>query len=159
MMGWRIGYLAYPEALGQQLLKAQDTIPICPPVMSQKAALGALQAGGAWVRRQVSSLDVNRRHIRTTIAECLGEAAVLGGSGAIYLMVRLPGQSDGSAAADGQIVEWLAALHKVAVIPGSACGFPGHIRVCYSNLTEDRCREAAARLRAGLLALAAGQGP
>jgi len=33
MMGWRIGYLAYPEALGQQLLKAQDTIPICPPAV------------------------------------------------------------------------------------------------------------------------------
>jgi len=125
MMGWRIGYLAFPEVLGAQLLKAQDTIPICPPVMSQKAALGALQAGGAWVKEKVASLDANKHHLCTTICECLGETAVLGGSGAIYLMVRLPVKTDGSLAADVRVVEWLAAEHKVAVIPGSACGFPG----------------------------------
>ena len=38
-------------------------------------------------------------------------------------------------------------------------GMAGHIRVCYSNLTEERCKEAATRLRAGLLAIAAGKGP
>lgn len=33
MMGWRVGYIAYPEdgsgALAAQLLKVQDTIPVC----------------------------------------------------------------------------------------------------------------------------------
>jgi len=36
MMGWRIGYIAYPRArpeIGDQLLKAQDTIVICPTVL------------------------------------------------------------------------------------------------------------------------------
>ena len=42
MMGWRVGYIAYPAApgggdgfLGAQLLKVQDTIPVCPPQLSQ----------------------------------------------------------------------------------------------------------------------------
>ena len=43
MMGWRVGYIAYPSApggggdgfLGAQLLKVQDTIPVCPPQLSQ----------------------------------------------------------------------------------------------------------------------------
>ena len=41
MMGWRVGYVAFPPELALQLLKAQDTIVICPAVMSQKVALGA----------------------------------------------------------------------------------------------------------------------
>jgi hypothetical protein len=43
------------------------------------------------------------------------------------------------------VVEWLAEEFKVLVIPGAACGFNGHIRVCYSNLSPERCREAAGR--------------
>ena len=49
-MNIQTGYLAYPPALAEQLFKAQDTIPICPPVMSQKAALGALTSGASWVK-------------------------------------------------------------------------------------------------------------
>jgi hypothetical protein len=60
MMGWRVGYIAYPEAaagggglLGQQLLKVQDTIPICPSQLSQHVALEALTAGQEYVQQQV----------------------------------------------------------------------------------------------------------
>ena len=49
MMGWRVGYIAYPSApggggdgfLGAQLLKVQDTIPVCPPQLSQVGASDA----------------------------------------------------------------------------------------------------------------------
>jgi len=159
MMGWRIGYLAYPPALASQLLKAQDTIPICPPVMSQKAALGALSSGAPWVKEKVLSLSGNKDLLRTTIEQCLGPHSVLGGSGAIYYMVILPRKRDGSLMDDVAVVEWLAGVHKVCVIPGSACGLKGHLRVCYSNLTDDTCIEAAARLRLGLEALVRGEGP
>ena len=61
MMGARIGYLAIPWGpLGLQLLKAQDTIPICPAQISQRMALGALQAGSAWVQQQLPSLLPSR---------------------------------------------------------------------------------------------------
>merc|ERR1711964_418289 len=42
MMGWRMGYIAFPPAIKSALLKVQDTIPICPAIASQKAALAAL---------------------------------------------------------------------------------------------------------------------
>lgn len=67
MMGWRLGYIAYPDnelaadpELGFQMLKVQDTIPICVTQMSQVAALGALEAGSPWVRQQVQGLSSNR---------------------------------------------------------------------------------------------------
>ncbi|TAF02535.1 MAG: pyridoxal phosphate-dependent aminotransferase, partial [Oscillatoriales cyanobacterium] len=42
---WRIGYMVIPQHLLVSVRKIQDTILICPPVISQYAALGALQVG------------------------------------------------------------------------------------------------------------------
>ena len=82
----------------------------------------------------------------------LPKESVRGGSGAIYLFCKLPeGVSDDLAA-----VAWLTAKHRVATIPGSACGMPGYFRVCYANLPLEKTREAASRLGAGLKELAAG---
>ena len=64
--------------VGPQLLKAQDTIPICPPVMSQKAALGALKAGRAWVVDKVDSLAENKETVRSMLTQVLGADAILG---------------------------------------------------------------------------------
>ncbi|GAB5354303.1 hypothetical protein AAMO2058_000107300 [Amorphochlora amoebiformis] len=36
LMGWRIGYIAFPENLVEPLVKVQDTIPICPNILAQK---------------------------------------------------------------------------------------------------------------------------
>lgn len=61
MMGWRTGYLAYmASGLGDQLLKVQDTIPICPPQLSQLVAFGAVQAGRGWVAQQLQTILGNR---------------------------------------------------------------------------------------------------
>ena len=40
--------------------------------------------------------------------------------------------------------------YGIAIIPGSFCGFPGWIRVCYANLTPEKCKEAAKRLQLGM---------
>ncbi len=42
---WRIGYVVVPIHLFDAMMKIQDTNVICPPVISQYAALGALQVG------------------------------------------------------------------------------------------------------------------
>ena len=45
MASWRIGYMVIPEVLAEAVNKIQDTILICPPAVSQHAALAALQVG------------------------------------------------------------------------------------------------------------------
>lgn len=72
-----------------------------------------------------------------------------GGEGALYLWGRLPAGCD-----DEAVLEWLIRKHGVCVIPGSACGAPGYIRVAYGNVDAAGCQKAAARLRAGLSELA-----
>ena len=58
MASWRIGYMVIPEALVDAVNKIQDTILICPPVVSQHAALAALQVG----RRTVRARRAARSH-------------------------------------------------------------------------------------------------
>jgi aromatic aminotransferase len=61
-------------------------------------------------------------------------------------------------ATDVQVAERLVSDHGVAVIPGSFCGFPGWLRVCYSNLPPEQCVLAAQRLEQGLQEILSGNG-
>tara|TARA_B110001452_G_scaffold118120_1_gene97980 strand:+ start:125 stop:1501 length:1377 start_codon:yes stop_codon:yes gene_type:complete len=90
MMGWRVGYAAFPPSLGPQLFKTQDTIVICPTVISQKVAIGALETGRAWVDERIASLAEQKALVLDALHATLGADAVKGGSGAIYLFCRLP---------------------------------------------------------------------
>eukprot|EP00249_Psilotum_nudum_P016832 c26003_g1_i1 orf=107-1297(+) len=148
MMGWRIGYIAYPsgvEGLGAQLLKVQDNIPICPSIIGQKLALHSLETGPEWVHERVQDLSKNIDIVMEALSP-LGKGKVKGGEGSIYLWAELPS----NAMDDVPVVYWLAKKHGVLVIPGSASGGPGFIRVSFAGLREEECRLAAARLRKGL---------
>ncbi|OUZ99664.1 Aminotransferase [Macleaya cordata] len=149
MMGWRVGYIAYPaeaEGLGDQLLKVQDNIPICAPIISQRLALYSLEIGPEWVKDQVKDLVKNRRILLEALSP-LGEGAVKGGEGAIYLWAKLPDKYQDD---DFEVVRWLAKRHGVVVIPGSASGGPGYVRISFGGLKEADCEFAALRLRKGL---------
>ena len=159
MMGWRVGYIAFHRAdtqLYQQLLKVQDTVPIAACTASQRLALGALAAGRGWVEARVEELvNSNRRAVREAL-DVLGDAGVqvFGGDGAIYYWAALPSGCEDDVA----VCRYLVDQFGVCVVPGSACGVPGHIRVAYANLDPDTCSTAAARLRKGLEALMGGGG-
>ena len=49
---WRIGWMVIPERLFRPIRKIQDTILICPPVISQWAAVGAMRVGPVLLRRE-----------------------------------------------------------------------------------------------------------
>jgi aspartate/methionine/tyrosine aminotransferase len=148
MMGWRIGYIAYPSSVhgfGAQLLKVQDNIAICASIIGQKLAIAALQVSRDWVFEKVKKLGDNRALVVDALLP-LGEEAVKGGEGAMYFWARLPeGLSD-----DVAVVHWLVKRHGITVIPGTASGCPGFLRVSYGGLTFTNCQAAAARLKVGL---------
>lgn len=159
MMGWRVGYLAYVDeqtgadgktwSLGAQIRKAQDTIPICPAPIGQLVAVEALAAGRPWVDARLANVERNRDLLREALAEVLGADSVVGGEGAIYMLAKLPrGHED-----DREVCRRLATEHGVVVIPASACGWEGHIRVAYANLEPEVFAEGVKRLKKGLLEL------
>lgn len=146
LAGYRCGYIVVSKEaddLYQQMRKAQDTIPICPSRFSQYAALGALSAGRQWVIDKVETLASGREAILEALSPL---DQIMGGSGAMYLMAKLPTQNND----DQEVARFLVKEHGVAIIPGSYCGFPGWIRVCYSNLPPGQCVQAAERLADGI---------
>ncbi|KAK9273042.1 hypothetical protein L1049_017849 [Liquidambar formosana] len=148
MMGWRVGYIAYSseaEGLRTQLLKVQDNVAICASMISQQAALCCLEAGSEWVRNQVKSLVKNRDLLIEALSP-LGEDAIIGGEGAIYLWAKLPDKYPN----DFEVVCWLTQKHGVVLLPGSSSGGPGCVRITYGAVTEAECEVAAKRLRRGL---------
>ncbi|MEW5307472.1 MAG: hypothetical protein WDW38_008716 [Sanguina aurantia] len=151
-MGWRVGYVAYPDydgddAAGSQLLKIQDTIPICASTLSQQVALVSLTHGHEYVRANIDGLAGNREVLIDALSPLRDAGCtVAGGEGAIYLWAQLPRET----CDDEAVVAWLVQEHGVGVIPGSACGSPGYFRAAFGNLKPDVYKVAAARLKAGL---------
>ncbi|XVF86554.1 hypothetical protein PTKIN_Ptkin18bG0051200 [Pterospermum kingtungense] len=142
---WKIAYPTEVKGLATQLLKVQDNIPICASIISQRLAFHSLEVGPEWVTERVKDLVKNREIVIEALSP-LGEGAVQGGEGAIYLWATLPDKY----VDDVKVVHWLAKRHGVVVIPGTACGSPGHLRISFGGLIEDGCRAAAERLRRGL---------
>ena len=164
------------SSLLSNMLKVQDTLPICPPRISQIAALGALNAGKDWVREKFDTLQPSRDIIKDALSPLKG--SIMGSSGAMYLMAHLPppstalpsspnkklkvnGSEPSSSSTssvkeqieecdDVEVCRRLVQEYGIAIIPGTYCGFPGWIRVCYANLPPDKCQEAAKRLKDGL---------
>ncbi len=153
---WRIGWMVFPEKLEPALRKIQDTLIICPPVISQHAAVGALdaRAGGglAYVREKLRSIAEVRALVQRELAALVrdGVCEVPPAQGAFYFLLRV-----NSPHPPLELAEKLIREHRIAVIPGSAFGFERgcHLRVAYGALQKETAAEGLGRLGQGLRAL------
>ena len=144
---WRIGWMVAPDHLYTAIKKAQDTILICPPVVSQYAAVAAMQVGSAYCREKLRAMIVTRRIIQQALDE-LGELITLPRSdGAFYFLLRVRTDLDAMTLAERLIRE-----HGVAVIPSTAFGLTTgcYLRISYGALDEEVAAEASRRLVHGL---------
>ena len=62
MMGWRIGYIAYPAGSGDasiadNIVKVQDSVVVCASQIGQRLALECLSLDPQWVTKLVQSLE------------------------------------------------------------------------------------------------------
>jgi aspartate/methionine/tyrosine aminotransferase len=114
---WRVGYMVIPRALLDSVKKIQDTILICAPVISQYAALGALQTGSIYcserllrVQKPLDPLAMTERLIREHgVAVIPGNAFGIGGG--CYLRVAYGAlQRETAAEGIGRLVRGLKAL-------------------------------------------------
>jgi aspartate/methionine/tyrosine aminotransferase len=142
--------MVLPVRLLTAVKKAQDTIVICPPVISQYAAAGALEAGRQWCREQISRFEGVGASVIEQLAE-IGELCFLPTSrGALYFLLRIDTPLDPLT-----IAERLVREHGVAVIPGDTFGIERgcYLRMSFGGLAGDLVAEATGRLVRGLRAI------
>jgi len=147
---WRIGYEVIPDHLFGAVNKVQDTVLICPPVVSQYAAVGAMQAGGGWCREKLVALS-EVRQIALDLLGGLGDRCLVPeADGAFYFLIRLA-----TGLPSMTVVERLIREHHVAAIPGSVFGMSDgcYLRVSYGALQKETVVEGLGRLVAGLQAI------
>jgi aspartate/methionine/tyrosine aminotransferase len=151
MASWRVGYMVIPEVLADAVNKIQDTILICPPAVSQHAALAAIAAGRAHAQAHLAQLDATRHLVYDALTDGSVPCDVPRADGAFYYLVRAHSRLDSMTLAERLIRE-----HRVAAIPGSAFAdaAPCSIRISYGALGADTIAEGVGRLVAGLRALA-----
>ena len=146
---WRIGYMTIPPALYDAVAKIQDTVLICPPLVSQAAALGALQAGRAYCLERRRPIEQVRATALRALARLGERCEPVRADGAFYVLLRLRHPGDPM-----ELVRSLVTEHRVAVLPGTAFGLAGcSLRIGYGALTPRDATDGIERLVTGVLAL------
>ena len=144
---WRIGYMVIPQELLLPVMKIQDTNVICPAVVSQYAALGALQAGVDYCRHRLGAIAAMRQLMLTELEQIADICTVPPTQGAFYFLLRLQGDWDAFA-----LVKRLIQDYGVAVIPGTTFGLTTgcYLRVAFGALQKVTAAEGIDRLITGL---------
>lgn len=140
--GWRCGYLMAHADVVAEALKIQDCMVICAPVPVQRAITAVLEQEPAYPRRWLPELAARRRVLLQALesSDRLHPVAPVGG---FFVMVKVAGCRDSRTLARELIDE-----RQVVTIPGRFFGASGegYLRVSYGAATEERLREAAARI-------------
>lgn len=157
MTGWRIGYALGPSEIMSKIGSLQGHLTSNPCSIAQYAALGALRE---------SSDDIVAMHghfsaRRDLLLKLLSDMPLINfvvPKGAFYVLVdvrnALGKKHDGKPIVDDvSFCQSLLESSFVAMVPGSAFFAPGHIRVSYSNSTDDIV-EGMRRLKEFLKSLA-----
>ncbi len=150
---WLIGYMVTPAHLFDAVCKIQYTVLICPPVISQFAAVGAMSVGKAYCRQRLVEVARVRRSVLDALAALADLCDVSSAEGAFYVLVRVRTGLDPMA-----LVERLVREHRVAAIPGSTFGVTSEctLRVAYGALTCETVAEGLGRLVRGIRAVVGG---
>lgn len=133
MTGWRLGYLAAPEGLAEELLKVHQYSVACAPSMAQYAAIEALKNGGEDIKRMREEYDRRRVFVYSSLKgmglECFEP------KGAFYIFPSV----ENTGLSCEEFANKLLFDKKVAVVPGIAfgeCG-KGFVRISYAASMEN----------------------
>ncbi|MFM2064146.1 MAG: hypothetical protein RLZZ507_3817 [Cyanobacteriota bacterium] len=145
---WRIGYMVIPQHLLNAVKKVQDTILICPPVVSQYAALGALQAKENYLKDNIKTIAKTRQIVIDALNQLQGLCTITPANGAFYFFLKVHIQMDAF-----ELVKRLIQEHQVAVIPGTTFGMKDgcYLRVAYGALQQDTAKAGIERLVKGMI--------
>jgi aspartate aminotransferase len=149
MTGWRLGYAVAHRDVITAAGKIQSHSTSNPSSISQAAALEALGGGDDEVQRMWEAYRDRRAWLIPAI-NGIGGMCCAHPDGAFYIFPDVSAFFGRGGVRDSQtLTNYLLDEAKVAVIPGSAFGSDGHVRISYATSME-RLQEGVRRIESAL---------
>ncbi len=141
MTGFRIGFACAPEPLIEAMMKVHQYGILCAPIISQDAAIEALDNGLPSMRMMRADYDQRRKYVVRALNDMGLDCLAPGGAFYVFPNITKTGLTSRAFA--------LGLLEKksVAVVPGNAFGESGegHVRCSYAT-SFDNLRKAMERM-------------
>jgi len=150
MTGWRIGYAGGPKQLIQAMKKVQSQSTSNPASISQAAAQEALDGDQSCIAPMLKAFRARHDFVVQALNGIPGVRCAQA-DGTFYsfpdvsaVIKRLDGVND-----DVELAEYLLREAGVALVPGSAFGAPGYVRLSFATSMEV-LEDALGRLKRAL---------
>lgn len=133
MTGFRLGYACAPQPIIEAMMKIHQYSMLCAPIMSQNAAIEALENGAVAVAQMRDSYHVRRDYLVKRLNEIGLECHLPGGAFYVFPDIRSTGLTS------KEFAFGLLEQENVAAVPGGAFGPSGEgfLRCCYATALED----------------------
>ncbi|MFA6047271.1 MAG: aminotransferase class I/II-fold pyridoxal phosphate-dependent enzyme [Parcubacteria group bacterium] len=144
MTGWRIGYVHSDESIIKEILKVHDSLVTCAPVISQYAAMGALEMAEDDVKLFNKKYKKRRDIICERLDRLSNVFSYVKPTSAYYVFPRIitnkkftidRRNDDLYISNSWQFALWILEKAQVATVPGVAFGENGenHIRISFGK--------------------------
>jgi aminotransferase len=133
MTGFRLGYACAPQPIIEAMMKIHQYSMLCAPIMSQNAAIEALENGGPQMLMMKESYHQRRDFLVKRFNEIGLDCHTPGGAFYVFPDIRKTGLSS------KEFAMGLLESESVAAVPGGAFGPSGEgfLRCCYATGMED----------------------
>lgn len=138
MTGWRIGYAGGPADLIKAMKKVQSQSTSNPCSISQAAAVAALAGDQACVQTMLKAFEERHAYVVKTLNKIPGFNC-MPSDGTFYSFPNVEaaiGNLDG-VNDDLGLADYLLTKAEVALVPGTAFGLSGHIRISFATSMEN----------------------
>lgn len=136
MTGWRIGYAAGPSKIIGAMKKIQSQSTSNPASISQAAATEALNGSQDCVGEMVTEFKKRHDYLVEALNGLPGVDCIAG-DGTFYVFPNFQKAIDASPCEDDvAMAEYLLSEAGVALVPGSAFGSPGCMRLSFATSME-----------------------
>jgi aminotransferase len=133
MTGFRLGYACAPQPIIEAMMKIHQYAMLCAPIMSQNAAIEALENGTPAMIEMRNSYHQRRDFLVRRLNEIGLECHLPGGAFYVFPDIRSTGLTS------KEFAFRLLEQENVACVPGSAFGESGEgfLRCCYATAFDD----------------------
>jgi aspartate aminotransferase len=151
MTGWRIGYAAGPKEIITAMTNIQSQSTSNPTSIAQVAAETALNGDQSFINIMVTEFKKRHDYVVAALNEIDG-VECLPTDGTFYVFPNVQGLIDRMDGIDNDLdfAEFLLEKAGVAIVPGSAFGCEGHIRISIATSMEN-LQNALARMKQAIL--------